>query len=166
MTKDHPWVLLGIRTAPKEDLGCFTAKLVYGQPLTVPGDFISSRNCLADRNSELVYCREKASALTPIPTTQHEARRSSLPPSLSTAKFVFVRRDGHRTPLQRPYQGPFRVIEPGSKTFKLDMGGKTEIISVDRLKPAHLNLDSPVEVTQPMPRGTPKGSNSQRTRES
>ncbi|KAI0241039.1 hypothetical protein LSAT2_002963, partial [Lamellibrachia satsuma] len=35
-----PWVLLGIRTAPKEDLGCSSAELVYGAPLTVPGDFI------------------------------------------------------------------------------------------------------------------------------
>ena len=27
-----PWVLLGIRTAPKEDLGCSSAELVYGTP--------------------------------------------------------------------------------------------------------------------------------------
>ena len=32
-----PWVLLGIRTAPKEDLDCSSAELVYGTPLTVPG---------------------------------------------------------------------------------------------------------------------------------
>ena len=30
-----PWVLLGLRTAPKEDLGFSTAELVYGTPLTV-----------------------------------------------------------------------------------------------------------------------------------
>ena len=35
-----PWVLLGIRTAPKEDLGTSSAELVFGEPLTVPGDFI------------------------------------------------------------------------------------------------------------------------------
>ena len=35
-----PWVLLGLRTAPKEDLGFSTAELVYGTPLTVPGEFI------------------------------------------------------------------------------------------------------------------------------
>ena len=34
------WVLLGFRTAPKEDLGCSPAVIVYGAPLTVPGDFI------------------------------------------------------------------------------------------------------------------------------
>eukprot|EP00731_Ephydatia_muelleri_P031013 Em0022g527a len=36
-TMELPWVLLGIRTAPKDDLGCSLAELVYGAPLTVPG---------------------------------------------------------------------------------------------------------------------------------
>ena len=36
-----PWVLLGIRTAPKEDLGYSSAELVYGSPLTISGDFIA-----------------------------------------------------------------------------------------------------------------------------
>uniref|UniRef100_A0AAQ4R448 Integrase catalytic domain-containing protein n=1 Tax=Gasterosteus aculeatus aculeatus TaxID=481459 RepID=A0AAQ4R448_GASAC len=35
-----PWVMLGIRTAPKEDLQSSSAELVYGQPLRVPGDFV------------------------------------------------------------------------------------------------------------------------------
>ena len=35
-----PWVLLGIRTVPKEDLDCSSAEMVYGSPLTVPGDFL------------------------------------------------------------------------------------------------------------------------------
>ena len=34
-----PWVLLSIRTASKEDLNCFSAELVHGTPLSVPGDF-------------------------------------------------------------------------------------------------------------------------------
>ena len=35
-----PWVLLGLRTTPKEDLNASPADLVYGGPLTVPGDFL------------------------------------------------------------------------------------------------------------------------------
>ena len=35
------------------------------------------------------------------------------------------------------------------------MGGKEEIISIDRLKPAHLDIDSPVQVAIPPPRGRP-----------
>ena len=40
--KELPWVLLGIRTTPKEDLGCSTAEMVYATPLVVPGDFVTS----------------------------------------------------------------------------------------------------------------------------
>ncbi len=39
--KELSWVLLGIRTAPKEDLGCLSAEIVYGTLLTVPEDFIA-----------------------------------------------------------------------------------------------------------------------------
>ena len=35
-------VLLGIRTALKEDLHCTTAELVYGTTLQLPGEFFSS----------------------------------------------------------------------------------------------------------------------------
>ena len=41
-----PWVLLGIRTVPKEDLRTSSAELVYGAPLTVPGDFVGLNNIL------------------------------------------------------------------------------------------------------------------------
>ena len=32
-----PWVLLGLRTMPKQDMGASVADMVYGSPLTVPG---------------------------------------------------------------------------------------------------------------------------------
>jgi hypothetical protein len=37
-----PWVLLGIRTAFKEDLQSLAAELVYGEPLRLPGEFFES----------------------------------------------------------------------------------------------------------------------------
>ena len=74
---------------------------------------------------------------------------TSVPRNLQQAKYVFIRRDAHRTPLQRPYEGPFKVIQPGSKTFIVDVGGKNETISVDRLKPACMDLEQPAEVAVP-----------------
>ena len=38
-TEILPMVLLGIRTAVKEDIGCSTAELVYGTTLRLPGEF-------------------------------------------------------------------------------------------------------------------------------
>ncbi|GFN88293.1 Gag-Pol polyprotein [Plakobranchus ocellatus] len=72
--------------------------------------------------------------------------------SLRDSKFVFIRHDGHRGPLQRPYDGPFHVVAPGDKTFRVMVGEREEIISVDRLKPAHVDLTSPA---QPPRRGHP-----------
>lgn len=36
-----PWVLLGIRSAIKEDIGCCSAQLLYGQSLRLPGEFVA-----------------------------------------------------------------------------------------------------------------------------
>ena len=152
-----PWVLLGIRTAPKEDLGCSSAELVYGAPLTVPGDFIANHGHHSDHSFQLQRLRDQVRTLAPVPTSRHGTAPVSVPSELQRAKFVFIRRDTHHTPLQRPYEGPFKVIESGPKTFKVDIGGKTKIVTVDRLKLAHLDVDSPVQVAQPRPRGRPPG---------
>jgi transposase InsO family protein len=37
-----PWVLLGLRVAPKDDSGVSSVELVYGVPLTLPGQLLSS----------------------------------------------------------------------------------------------------------------------------
>ena len=40
---DHlPWVLLGLRLAPKEDSAVSSAELVYGAPLTLPVQFLAA----------------------------------------------------------------------------------------------------------------------------
>jgi cleavage and polyadenylation specificity factor subunit 1 len=150
-----PWVLLGIRTAPKEDLASSSAELVYGAPLTVPGDFIPPARDAPDAAKVLQRLRQKVSSFAPVPTSRHGTVVASFPPDLVDCRYVFLRRDAHRSPLQRPYEGPFRVVQPGDKTFTIDMGGKHEVVSADRLKPAHLDLDQPVQVAQPRRRGRP-----------
>jgi len=72
-------------------------------------------------------------------------RSSYVPTELRRAQFVFVRRDAHRMPLQMPYTGPFRVLEAGDKSFLLAVAGRQDRVSIDRLKPAHLD---PVPVQQ------------------
>ena len=62
-----------------------------------------------------------------------------MPTELRRAQFVFVRRDAHKTPLQTPYTGPFRVLEAGAKSFLLAVGGRQDHISIDKLKPARLD---------------------------
>ena len=150
-----PWVLLGIRTAPKEDLNCSSAELVYGAPLTVPGDFLVTPDNPQGPAVFLPQLRARVGSLAPVPTTQHGTTPATVPVTLHDSAFVFLRRDAHRTPFQRPYEGPFRVIARAPKTFQLDIGGRPQTVSVDRLKPAHLDVDQPVIVANPRRRGRP-----------
>ncbi|XP_066978974.1 uncharacterized protein [Macrobrachium rosenbergii] len=39
-----PWVLLGLQTTPKEGLDLSAAKMVYGGPLVIPGEFFPNNN--------------------------------------------------------------------------------------------------------------------------
>ena len=150
-------MLLGIRTVPKEELGCSSAEVVYCTPLTVPGDFLPS---MADTHDDISLClrqlRDHVRSLIAIPTSCHGTMPSSVPQTLQQAKFVFICRDAHRKPLQRPYEGPFKVIQPGLKTFHVDVGGRSETISVDRLRPAEIDLEHPTQVAVPRCRGCPR----------
>ena len=162
-TDQLPWVLLGIRTAPKADLQASSAELVYGTPLTVPGDFVAT-NSLPSPEEVLRRLRTTVTNLTPTPTSRHNRPITSVPSSLKDSAYIFLRRGASGGPLQRPYEGPYRVISHGEKTFRIDRGGHEEVVSVDRLKPAHLDLDQPVQVAQPPRRGRPPGN--QRTQNS
>ena len=151
-----PWVLLGLRTAPKEDLKSSSAELVYGSPLTVPGDFFPDSEPRS-APQELQRQRERVGKLCPVPTTAHgeDKIQSHVPNPLKQAEFVFVRHDARRTPLQTPYDGPFEVIERTPKHFTLQLGDKQDKISIDRLKPAYSDKSQPLQVAQPPRRGRP-----------
>ena len=84
-----PWVLLGIRTAPKEDLTASSAELVYGAPLTVPGDFISDSKDNSCPTTNLRLLRERVGSLAPIPTSHHGPFRARMPAALNQAKCVY-----------------------------------------------------------------------------
>ena len=144
-----PMVLLGMRAAVKGDLNCSAAEMVYGEQLRLPGEFFSTdvENGTSDPDF-VVDLRHRIRQLRPVPPVWHgeESRRSFVPQELSTATHVFVRVDAHRTPLQAPYKGPYRVLERRSKYFKLDLGSREDVVSVDRLKPAF--LDEPVPDNQ------------------
>ncbi|GFR95199.1 Pol polyprotein [Elysia marginata] len=87
--------------------------------------------------------------LSPFPASRHGLPSPiAVPQSLRDARFVFFRHDGHRGPLRRPNDGPFWVIAPGDKTFRIRVGAREEIISTDRLKPAHVDLTGPYPVAQ------------------
>ena len=146
-----PWVLLGIRMIPKVDLKCSSAELVYGTPITLPGDFVATQEEPSSDGvtSLLPSVRDLVRKLVPKRTYHHSLPKTFISSDITHCEYVFVRQDAHHPPLCQPYEGLFRVVEKDSKFFKLDMGGKTGIVSLDRLKPAFLDLDQPVQVAKP-----------------
>ena len=129
-------------------------------PLSVPGDFLQQSNNSEptddDRRKMLTQLREKVGRLAPVPPATHKFTSSYVPGDLMKASFVFVRVDSSRKSLQPPYTGPYQVLETGKKCFKIQVGHRQETVSIDRLKPAHTDINDPVEVAQPPTRGRPR----------
>ena len=151
-----PMVLLGIRTSVKEDLGCTAAEMVYGSTLRVPGQFFAHTEEVLDPPSYMSRLRVAMQKVRPLQPKHHGQRRSYVNPHLDTCTHVFVRRDAVRRPLQPPYDGPFKVHYRQQKFSTLiGSDGKHQTISVDRLKPAYLDLpvpdlpDPPTSAAQP-----------------
>ncbi len=133
---DHlPWVLLGLRAAPHEDSGISAAELVYGSPLSLPGQFLSAAepppsSFVRQLQSSIPCIADKSGCSSPPPP---------LPVALRTAKFAYVRSPPLSPSLSPLYHGPYRVRVPGSKHFVIDIGGVPKAVSVDNIKP-HLGL--------------------------
>ena len=119
-----PWVMLGLRTAPKEDLATSPADIIYRHSLKVPGDVLQPPPSRSEP------------PCVPQHPIHHDRPGPSVAKQLLDSPYVFVRVDSHRGPLERPYNGPFKVIHKDEKTFLLDFGGRCDRVSIDRLKPA------------------------------
>ena len=105
-----PLVLLGLRSAPKEDLGCAPSELLYGSTIRLPGEFFEATTSTAgpDVSDLLTQLRTTMARLQPTETSHHWQHTAHMPAELLSCKFVFVRHDTHRLPLQCTYvMGPF-----------------------------------------------------------
>ena len=142
-----PLILLGIRTALKEDIQCTSAELVYGTSLRLPGDFFDLTNDTAPADPAAYVRNLKCTmqGLKATPVRSHPERTVQISNALATCTHVFVRHDAVRKPLQPPYDGPYKVLERSKKYFVIDIKGKKDTISLDRLKPAHLDNNSGLE---------------------
>ncbi len=137
-----PWVLLGLRAAPKEDSAVSSAELVTGTPQAIPG--------------QLLHVPDPPRVdIAPPPTRllSYAAAANTPPAHLAKAEYMYVRIGGQQKPLAAPYAGSFLVLSKGAKTFTIQVGQRQEIVSVDRLKP-HTGL-SPVSPAEAASHGRP-----------
>ncbi|GBN62978.1 hypothetical protein AVEN_264442-1 [Araneus ventricosus] len=133
-----PTVLLGIRTAVKEDIKQSCAELVYGTTLQLPSDMIETsiippcNDIFVDRLSNTM--RE----MNPVATSTRGKTKFYVNPSLKTCSHVFLRIDSVKPPLCQPYTGPHKVLKRTEENFTIELNGRTSTDSIDRVKPAYL----------------------------
>lgn len=148
-TEVLPTILLGIRAAWREDLQSTAAELVYGETLRLPGEFLAPRG----RGSPSLprdfvgKLREHFATIAPTHGSNHSTKQIFVFKDLATAEQVFLRNDTVRSILQPPYDGPYKVLKRGTRTFVLDIRGKSTTVSIDRLKPAYLLADEQPSLT-------------------
>ena len=142
-----PWVLMGLRAAPKEESAVSSAEAVYGTPIVLPGQA---------QNTEREAVWEKKNKEEPgeIPLRQ-KASEEGRPSILEGVTHVYVRRGPVGGPLDKAYAGPYRVVGCSGKVYKLQVGRHVEAVSADRLKP---HLGDPPEEAEPPRRGRPPRS--------
>lgn len=136
-----PTVLLGLRSAFKEDLNASCAELVYGTPLRLPGEFFQPAQTSAsgtDPQGLVTQLKQHMMALKPLPANSHCAKPVFVHKSLHTSSHVFLRRDATRKTFEPVYSGPHLVKSRDAKTFRILVKDKETVVSVDRLKPAFL----------------------------
>jgi len=129
-----PMVLLGLRATPKDDTGLSVSEAVYGSPLSLPGELVDVPELLPDAVLRKVNRAVEGFAVPP-PHHVRPAPPVQLPAALISAKYVFVHEDSVISSLAPRYRGPYLVIDRRDKFFRLQVGSKQDVVSVDRLKP-------------------------------
>ncbi|VDP90854.1 unnamed protein product [Echinostoma caproni] len=71
--------------------------------------------------------------------TRIQQRKVFIPTELLTYSHVRILIDAVPKPLQKPYEGPFRVISHHEKFFKFDRHGRVDTINIERLKAAYVD---------------------------
>ena len=136
--------MLGLRSSPKDNSGFSPAEAVYGSSLSFPGEFLGHPEFPPDVYLRLVESLVSGFSRPP----QHHVipQPQPLPRALLSAEYVFVCDDAFKPLLSPLYRDPNKVLQWGEKFF-LQIGIKSDSVSVDKLKPVILS----VQVTPAVP---------------
>lgn len=138
-----PLVLLGMRTTVKSDIGLSPAEMVFGSPLRIPGELLVPRKSTTSETEFAVSLRKAMQDLPLTKPQRHGIQQHFIHPALKDCKFVFVRVDRVRSPLEPSYEGPYEVLSKNEKYFAVKMNQRESKISIDRLKSAYIYNDEP-----------------------
>jgi len=133
---DEKWtetlpIVLGIRTAYKEDLKSSVAEFVYGEPLRVPGELPVPAAPKVEASGFIQQLRRHIEQLRPTPAARHSSPSTFVHKDLRDSTHVFLRQDA------TPRLGAAIQWPALTKHLKLSYGAGRSL-SADRVKPAYL----------------------------
>ena len=152
-----PLVLLGIRTAFKDDLQSSAAELLCGEPLRIPGEFLVPATPKAEPSIFIQQLRRHMSQPRPTPAARYAFPATFIHNSLRNSSHVYLRQDPVCRALEPPYSGPHQVITRTDKTLQIVVRGRHVTVSADIVKPAYLLEASQHDTNNPPapPNSTP-----------
>ena len=140
-TTTLPAVLLGARSAVNELLGRSAAEIVYGTTFSLPGEFshkyiVDAHTDLENYSGKLCVAMSRLCLCPPCDSPQNNFFQYK---EIDTCSHVFLRRIAIAPRLTAPYDGSYKVIVRSGRVMQILIKGKVETVSLDRVKPAHLD---------------------------
>ena len=136
--------------------------MIYGTTLRLPGEFtkqytVDANTDLDNYSDKLRVAMSRLCLCPPRDTQQHNIFQFK---EIATC----TRRIAITPPLTAPYDGPYKVVARCGRVMKIPVKGKVETVSLDRVKPAHLECKPTTGTTirRKMP-NKPKRSTATRT---
>ncbi|XP_052863818.1 uncharacterized protein LOC128270458 [Anopheles cruzii] len=140
-----------MRASWKDDLEATAAELTYGTSLRLPGEFFDETkdNKLTHQPEFITNLKADMAKIRPRQTSNHSKQGTFVQKQLETCSHVFVRVGAIKPPLTQPYDGPYRVLSRKGKVFIVDIKGRRDPVSVDRLKAAFIdNEERPAQAQE------------------
>lgn len=134
--------------------GSSPADYLYGSGLQIPGEFILPSEETTDRNKFLMDFKEHIASVRPAPVRHNDKRKVFVHEKLSNCSHVFLRVVGVKKPLQRLYNGSYKVISRvGDRLLEIEVKGKSKHVSIENVKAAHFlpdqNTKKPSKILSP-----------------
>jgi hypothetical protein len=114
-----PWVLLGLRAAPKEDSAISVAELVFGTKLVLPRELLAAGGGAVQRLARRLFERQHFKPLLLRAKSYAEAvKEDKLSPQLAASAYVYIRCGDVQPALADKYERPYAVVERWPKYFR------------------------------------------------
>ena len=129
-------IVLSINFMFREELGCFSADLVFFQAIRLPGNILLTEHPPDTPFSEhlIRQMQQFATTIQPVPTRVKQNKRLNMPPQLKTCTHIFLKENPIKPNLTPAYAGPYLVISRTDKMFLVLNNSKIMSVAVNNVK--------------------------------